>query len=126
METFGSRLRALRTQRNETQEELGDDVGANSGTVSRWERDDGMPHAQQLVTLANHFAVSLDYLLLGQGTEHPVALPEFDAFLQTEYGRIAQERGYIRALLAMRYPYAPTQKLYKALVSAMMLEDNRK
>jgi hypothetical protein len=56
------------------------------------------------------------------------APPEaLDAFLQTEYGRIAQQRGYVPALLAAnRLPFPPTERLYMAMTLALMLEDERK
>jgi len=123
--TFGERLKALRLQRGETQPELAEAVATNAGTVSRWERDDGKPHVEQLLKLREHFGVTLDFLLLGEPhDEHPVSLPEFDTFLASEYGRIAEKRGYVRALLALRYPFPPTARLYKALVATMMLEDD--
>jgi DNA-binding XRE family transcriptional regulator len=122
--TFGRRLKALREERKETQVELAKAVGTDSGSVSRWERDRVWPHPAELIKLAEHFGVTLDSLMRGGGEQHPTDLSEFHRFLGTDFGRIAQQRQYISMLLSMRFTRPPTVKLYRAIVSALMLEDD--
>lgn len=125
MDGFAERLTKLRDERGETQRELAEAIKVDVGTVSRWERGIVEPAGDQLITLAERYGVTLNFLMRGERNGHPVSLPEFDAFLATEYGRIAQERGYIRTLLAVsNTPFAPTVRWYKALVSQMMLEED--
>lgn len=124
MNGLGPRIRALRQHRGETQDALARALTTNVGTVSRWERDEVTPLVQQLVAVADHYGVTLDYLLLGAPGEEPV-FPGFDDFLASPWGRRAQERGWVRALLALasRYPQPPSPRLYAAIVMAMELED---
>jgi transcriptional regulator with XRE-family HTH domain len=123
MGTFAERLRHLRDQAGQTQEDVARAVGTIGTTVSRWERAQGLPHADQLVALSKHFSVTVDHLLLGQPHENRVKSPEFHKFLATEYGRIAQQRGWVNALLTLEYPFPPSAQLYKNLVHALLLEE---
>jgi transcriptional regulator with XRE-family HTH domain len=131
-ETFGQRLRGLREERGLLQEQVARDLDVTLSTVSRLERDKSLPHGELLMKIAEYFEIGTDYLLFGiepQSTTNiappPSELVEFDRFLKTDYGRIAQERGYVGTLATMRYPYPPSLKIYKALVAAFMLEDAR-
>jgi transcriptional regulator with XRE-family HTH domain len=126
MEKFGHRLKSLRQKAKQTQDEVAAAVKTNSGTVSRWERGLGMPHADQIIALAKHFSVSTDHLLLGQPHEEHVKSLEFHKFLATEYGRIALARGWTGMLLSWQYPFPPTVHVYKNLVHALLLEDEER
>lgn len=126
MQTLGERLQKLREQAGETQDEVARAVGVIGTTVSRWERGIGMPHADQIVKLADHFSTSTDHLLLGHPQETHVKSPEFHRFLATEYGQIAQRRGWVQALLTLQYPFTPTVQLYKNLVHALLLEEEER
>ena len=123
METLGERLAKLREQAKETQEDVAKAIGVIATTVSRWERNVGSPHAEQLVALAKHFATSTDHLLLGYPEDTHLKSPEFHRFLATEYGRIAQERGWVHSLLTFKYPIAPTVQLYKNIVHAFLMQE---
>lgn len=126
MQTLGERLQALRERAKETQDETGRAVGVIGTTVSRWERNIGKPHAEQLVALARHFNTSTDHILLGHPEETDVKSPEFHRFLATEYGRIAKDRGWVQALQTIKYPFPPTVQLYKNLVHALLLEEEER
>lgn len=76
MHTFGARLRTQRVLHMETQEQLADKIHADPGTVSRWERNEVMPHIDQLVAVAKHYGVSLDYLVLGDGEPVEASAPK--------------------------------------------------
>lgn len=122
--TLGDRLQRLRVTAQQTQDQVGDAVGVNSGTVSRWERDEGKPHADQIVRLAHHFGVTTDHILLGHPIEAQVKSAEFHRFLATDLGRIARERGWVQMLLTMNYPKPPTVRTYKAIVNGLLLGDD--
>ena len=69
-ETFGDRLKALRTERNLRQSEFGEIIGERMGTkrvspsaVGSYERNEREPSYAMLCEIADFFSVSLDYLL---------------------------------------------------------------
>ncbi|HEM4882698.1 TPA: helix-turn-helix domain-containing protein [Streptococcus suis] len=59
-----NKIRDLRTEKNYTQKELADLLGVTSMTISRWEKEEkpAIKHEQAKI-LANHFGVSVGYLL---------------------------------------------------------------
>lgn len=63
IEKVGKRLRALREEKNITQEELGRILGTSHVTIGRYENGERIPKLDILIDLANYFDVSLDYLL---------------------------------------------------------------
>jgi transcriptional regulator with XRE-family HTH domain len=65
MKTFGSRLRAARTARGFTQEDVALEIGVGNGTVSQWERDGSEPDFPNLIALRNMLGVTLDELISG-------------------------------------------------------------
>jgi len=66
---FGKRLAELRTQKGLSQYELARALGFSRGQIANYEQGKREPDFATLITLANFFQVSLDYLL-GR-TEHP-------------------------------------------------------
>ena len=125
---FGERVRVARERLNLKQDELAAALGTDAGTVSRWERGKGYPQTVQLARLATALGESLDHLVLGgTSSKGPVEMPHaFVEFLQTKYGRIAQERRYIPMLLAVirAKPVKSTEadtRFYKNLVKTLML-----
>lgn len=65
---FSNNLKKLRTARGITQEELADIVGKSQQAVNLWERGTNEPGIESLNKLADHFGVTVDYLL-GRQTE---------------------------------------------------------
>lgn len=67
-----NRIKELRTREKCTQKELADLLGVTSMTISRWEKEENpaIKH-EQAQTLANHFRVSVPYLL-GYSEKIPV------------------------------------------------------
>lgn len=57
------RLRELRKFNKLSARELGSILGYAESTILQWERGTRAPDASALLTIANHFNVSLDYLL---------------------------------------------------------------
>lgn len=65
MNSFGSRLRALRETRNWSQEQLGFELGVTKATISKWETDRARPGLDTLLKIKALFveqSVSLDFL----------------------------------------------------------------
>ena len=63
MDTFGDRLRSLRNERNLHQSELGDILELSPSAIGSYERNLREPSYKHLVSIADLFGVSLDYLL---------------------------------------------------------------
>lgn len=61
-ETFRIRLRTLRKERHERQPDVAAAIDIVLRQYQRYESGDGLPGFDALVALADHFAVSLDYL----------------------------------------------------------------
>lgn len=60
---FGERLKELRINKKNSQEEIGKVLGVTKATISNWENGKGCPVGDELKKLAKHFGVSVDYLL---------------------------------------------------------------
>ncbi|MED1303825.1 transcriptional regulator [[Bacillus thuringiensis] serovar konkukian] len=69
MNTFGKRIKMLRTERNWSMKTLGEKIGEFSGTptaqttISNWENKDAEPPYNILIICAHLFNVSTDYLV---------------------------------------------------------------
>ncbi|MCD8181616.1 MAG: helix-turn-helix domain-containing protein [Firmicutes bacterium] len=60
---FGERLRNLREDNDETQREIGDLIFVSHKMISDYERGIHFPRDERvIITLAEHFGVSIDYL----------------------------------------------------------------
>ncbi len=57
------RLRELRKERNETQVQAGQAIGVSDRQYQRFELGVNLPGFDNLCALADHFDVSLDYLV---------------------------------------------------------------
>ena len=66
--TIGGLIAALRKANGLTQRELAEQLGVSDKTVSRWERDEGLPDLALIPVLAEIFGVTCDELLRGQRT----------------------------------------------------------
>ena len=61
-EIFAERLKDLRTEKGIGQEKLADILEVSHGTISLWENGLREPKLSNLVRIAKHFGVSIDYL----------------------------------------------------------------
>ena len=61
--TLGEKLQKLRKARRLTQEELATQIGVSRQSLSKWESDSALPDTANIITLADLFGVSTDYLL---------------------------------------------------------------
>lgn len=60
---FCNNLKKLRLMKNLTLEQLGGSFGVTKQTISRWENGTRLPTLDVVVSLADYFNVSLDYLV---------------------------------------------------------------
>lgn len=65
-ESIGLRIKALREKNKETQAELAEAICCNQNNISKMEKG-GSLTAENLISIAEHFKVSLDYLCKGEG-----------------------------------------------------------
>ena len=63
---IGAFLKTLRRDKNLTQEQLAEQLGVSSRTVSRWETGSNMPDISLLVELAEFYDVSIPELIDGE------------------------------------------------------------
>jgi transcriptional regulator with XRE-family HTH domain len=60
---FGDRVKALRTEKGLTQQQLADKLGLVKSSVSAYEKSAKYPSVEKLMELCDFFCVSSDYLL---------------------------------------------------------------
>lgn len=60
---FRSRLKELRAENNESQQQLGRVLNMSKMAISHWESGHSEPSIAQLIAIANHYDVSVDYLV---------------------------------------------------------------
>lgn len=73
MATFGDRLRRLRTENNLTQDDLAEIFHKTKATISNYETGRYEPSLDIIIDLADHFNVSIDFLM-GR-TDRPHEIP---------------------------------------------------
>lgn len=61
-ETFGERLRALRSERHLGQVELAKHLDVGKSIISLWEQDKCEPTLSKLIAMSKFFGVPIDYL----------------------------------------------------------------
>lgn len=62
-EVFGNRLKSLRTDKKMPLKALGKELGISVATLSNYERNERKPDFDTIIKIADHFNVSIDYLL---------------------------------------------------------------
>ena len=61
--TLGEKIQALRKQSGMSQEQLAERITISRQAISRWELNESIPDADNIVQLSHIFGVSTDYLL---------------------------------------------------------------
>jgi len=70
MAEFGDILEELRKDKGMTQKDLSEIIYVTTGTISNYESGQYMPDLQKLITLADYFGVTLDYLTGSSASNH--------------------------------------------------------
>ena len=60
---FGSNLRYYREKQGLTQKQLADTIGYTEKSISKWEKENGLPTLEVLARLSDQFGISLDDLV---------------------------------------------------------------
>ena len=63
MSIFSERVRELRLEHGMTQEEVGKIIGVKRYSIYGYEKGNNYPEVPGLITLADYFGVSIDYLV---------------------------------------------------------------
>lgn len=66
MTTIQRYIRQLREENRLTQAELGAVIGVTNKVIWTWEKGLASPSIEQLIKLANHFSLDLDYFVTGE------------------------------------------------------------
>lgn len=74
METIGSRILKLRTQKKLSQKALGQLLGVSGVTVLKWEKDENIPKHESLTLLCEKLDTTIDYILHGSTAQHGTKL----------------------------------------------------
>ena len=111
---LGARIAALRHDRGWSQAELARQLGISTSAVGMYEQGRREPSAELLVTLAEKFRVSTDYLLTGK----PIALPDQKAV--TRLMRSSLESA--QSALSSRREQPFTRNELAALFAAMLTD----
>lgn len=83
-ESIGKRIAFLRKNKGFTQEELGVQLNITAQAVSKWEQGLTLPDILLLPVLGKIFAVSIDYLLIGESIKDKKG-PYDEAYNKEEY-----------------------------------------
>src|ERR1035437_6976841 len=70
LHNLAKRLSDVRTLANQTQTGLARKLGVSSSLISHWEKGTRTPDESQLLDLARHLGVALDYLLNSEIRPH--------------------------------------------------------
>jgi transcriptional regulator with XRE-family HTH domain len=72
----GQRIKTLRIEKSLTQEDLGEKLGLDRGTISKIERGENAPTVKTLIALREIFGVSVDWVLTGKGLKNPIDIDD--------------------------------------------------
>ena len=98
---FGNTFKALRKQRNLTQEQAAEFLGVSSQAISKWETNSTFPDISLLPIIADFFNVSIDYLLCYDFTKRNEEIER----ICRESEALIQDKKYIEAVTLMRTAY---------------------
>lgn len=63
MNKLPERLKTIRKEKKETQEQIAEKLNVNRVTYTCWETGKHQPNIDQLIDLSKHYKVSVDYLV---------------------------------------------------------------
>lgn len=80
MSVLGDRIKSLRESENIQQNEFAKKIGVSNVVLSRYESGERKPDYDTLVTIADYFNVTIDYLLGRSNTPNMSEQEEFQSF----------------------------------------------
>jgi len=108
VKVIAERLAALRREAGQSQESLGQLVGASQATVSRWEDPESLstPSALELLQLSRHFEVEVGWLVGAQDHREPlpVGAAIIDQSLLDDFGH-ADSAEELSELVSAQMPF---------------------
>lgn len=87
--SFGENLKAIRKQRNVTQEQLAEMLDVSRQAVSKWESGSGYPETEKLLIISKELNISLDYLMHDNANPPETNSAEAPAAVYPPSGKIA-------------------------------------
>ncbi|MBR1658117.1 MAG: helix-turn-helix transcriptional regulator [Synergistaceae bacterium] len=69
---IGARIKSLREELRQSQEELAHSIGMHANTIARWERDELLPRGTSIAKLARSLNTTSSYLLEGEDVSSEV------------------------------------------------------
>lgn len=97
MTTLGKRLARLREKRNLDQAQLGEILNLSKSTISAYERDTRSPNPELIVSIAEYFNVTTDYLLRGDiRQQNEIIDEEVNEFLEKINELGEREKEYLK------------------------------
>lgn len=78
MNSFSTRLKALRKEKGRTQQNIADLLKVRRSTYGEYERGKILPPMDKMKVLADYFGVSVDYLIVGNQKQETELAQEID------------------------------------------------
>ena len=95
---FSNNFRAMRKQRNLTQEQIAEALSVSCQAISKWETNSSCPDISLLPIIADYFGVSVDFLI---GHDTSKQLEEIDNVCKFAENLFAEKR-YVEAVPVLR------------------------
>ena len=104
--SFGSRLKELRIEKNESQKVVAENIGLSINTISQYESDSRFPNEEMLRRLCMYYKISSDYLLgLTDAKHSPLTKEEAN-----EKMMMSKQWDYICDFIEMIHPKEDSDK----------------
>ena len=100
MDKLAIKLKTLRLEKGITQKELAQYAGLSSTNISTWELGKSLPLPDGLISLANYFGCSIDYLL---GRETKDGIINFEKSPKSEIEKLYEQLNRQNQIMAIGY-----------------------
>ena len=99
---YGDNIMSLRKRQKMSQAELGNTLGIGVSSISMWEAEKREPSLEHLMTMAELFGVSTDYILFGESDDLNLSKDEIEMvalYSQLSDSRKAEIKGIVKGIL---------------------------
>lgn len=107
---FPARLRYLREQKGETQEQLAEEMGYDLEDITKWEAGESRPEFKEFSELTRHFDTNLDFLLGRDGQKSKT---------------VVYHHGAAREIKGAEQPLSKKNRELIALLADLNLDDSK-